>query len=78
MKKVAFYKEYIKTEENNKISKKIIINISNNNYKDVKLCYSARFEEEKYIHIPKNENCFVLKKMRKLVWQCLIHGINIS
>ena len=64
-KKVAFYKEYIKTEENNKISKKIIINISNNNYKDVKLCYSARFEEEKYIHIPKNENCFVLKENEK-------------
>jgi hypothetical protein len=64
-KKVAFYKEYIKTEENNKISKKININISNNNYKDVKLCYSARFEEEKYIHIPKNENCFVLKENEK-------------
>jgi len=64
-KKVAFYKEYKKTEENNKISKKININISNNNYKDVKLCYSSGFEEEKYIHIPKNENCFVLKENGK-------------
>ena len=64
-KKVAFYKEYKKTEENNKISKKININISNNNNKDVKLCYSARFGEEKYIHIPKNENCFVLKGNEK-------------
>jgi len=64
-KKVAFYKEYKKTEENNKISKKINININNNNNKDVKLCYSARFGEEKYIHIPKNENCFVLKGNEK-------------
>lgn len=64
-KKVAFYKEYKKTEENNKISKKININISNNNNKGVKLCYSASFEEEKYIHIPKNENCFVLKENEK-------------
>ena len=64
-KKIAYYNEYKKTEGNNKLSKKININISNNNDKSIKLCHNFNFEEENYIYIPKNENCFELNKNEK-------------
>ena len=63
-KKIAFYKEYKKSEEK-KISTKINININNKNNQNVKLCYTFNFEEGKYIHLPKNENCFELNKNEK-------------
>ena len=63
-KKIAFYKEYKKSEEK-KISTKINVNINNKNIESVKLCYSFNFEEGKYIHLPKNENCFELNKNEK-------------
>ena len=63
-KKIVFYKEYKKSEEN-KISTKINVNINNKNNQNVKLCYTFNFEEGKYIHLPKNENCFELNKNEK-------------
>ena len=64
-KNVAYYKEYKKTEDAHKISKKINVHISNNNNKNVKLCYTLNFEEENYLYNPRDENCFELNKNGK-------------
>ena len=65
IKNIVYYKEYLKSEDNNKISKRINVNIHNKNVMNVKLCYTMNFEEGKYIYNPKNENCFVLKYNEK-------------
>ena len=64
-KNLAFYMEYPKNKEDNKISKKININIANNNSKTGKLCYTMSFVDSKYLHVPREENCFELNANEK-------------
>ena len=65
-KNIAYYQEYKKSTENkNKISQKIDIDITNKNNKKVKLCYTMNFVGEELIYDPINENCFELNKNEK-------------
>ena len=64
-KKIAYYEEYKKIEEKNKISQKINIDINNKNNQNVKLCYTLNFVSLDYLHSPIDENCFVLNKNEK-------------
>ena len=66
-KNIAFYQEYKKKKEKNKISKLINLNINNNNDKTVKLCYTLNFATPKYFYYPKDENCFEINKNDKTV-----------
>ena len=63
---IAYYQEYKKPNKNeNKVSQKIDIEITNNNNQNVKLCYTMNFLGMDYLYDPINENCFVLNKNEK-------------
>lgn len=65
-KNIAYYQEYKKpTNNNNKVSQKIDIDITNNNDQSVKLCYTMNFVGEDYLYNPINENCFNIDKNGK-------------
>ena len=64
---LAFYQEYNKNDEKNKISKQINIDIINRNDKNVKLCYTLNFADPDLLYIPKDENCFEINKNDKTV-----------
>ena len=64
-KKIAYSLEYEKNSDKNILSRFKTVNIKNNNFEKVKLCYTNNFYEKKYFYNPKNENCFELGEQKE-------------